>query len=115
MTDQQKVDWLATEVMTWTRQDVMLPVWWMKDGQTVADFRTWDPLTDWNNTMQVVERMESLGWQFWLTSFHSDTSEMKLTKAMFAHGEYGIEQSAESLQKIDAICKAAYLAYQSLR
>lgn len=92
MTDTEKVEWLATEVMGWTHD----PGYNRYDGSHSGEGWTdehgnlvlnWEPLRDWNHTMQIVEKAVMDGHRF----------ECDLTSTQLE------------------ICEAAYLAYQSLR
>src|SRR4051794_28777196 len=66
MTDQQLIEAVATEVMGWHRK----PWDWRQDGDTfkwanendwIDASGMWNPLTDWNHTMEVVQRMRDIG------------------------------------------------------
>lgn len=52
---------LATEVMGWTRvpdSEIGLGSYtqWQKDGERVASYGAWNPLADWNATMEIMEK-----------------------------------------------------------
>ena len=58
MSDTEKVEWLATEVMGWKRMPYQeVPQEWVCDGKTMAICRDWNPLTDWNHWRQVEEKV----------------------------------------------------------
>lgn len=71
LTDEQLIERCATEVMEWTRLEddscePPLESWYShtlsKSGKTVRkelviDCNLWNPLTDWNHTMEVVAKI----------------------------------------------------------
>ena len=110
---------MAVEVMEWKQNTERWPdysgemsdVWKDDAGQQYVIKHKWNPLTDWNHTMEVVQKMENNGWQFWMTTFHSDTGHMYLTKVVFGKDEQ--ESNIENLDKQRAICLAALTAVRS--
>jgi hypothetical protein len=66
LTDEQIVERLATELMGWKlevdqwgNRDFCRP--FNKIYERIPSTR-WNPLTDWNYTMEVVEKLRSIGW-----------------------------------------------------
>ena len=62
MTDQQKVEWLATKVMGWELHN---RVWHKRNNDGLKSLSAtagndWNPLTDWNHLAQVLERCSEL-------------------------------------------------------
>jgi hypothetical protein len=119
MSDEELIEAVAVEVMEWKQNTERWPdysgemsdVWKDDAGQQYVIKHKWNPLTDWNHTMEVVQKMENNGWQFWMTTFHSDTGHMYLTKVVFGKDEQ--ESNIENLDKQRAICLAALTAVRS--
>lgn len=111
MTDQQKVEWLATEVMGWKLDELRFAASYaFTDGTRKLTSKTyyWNPLTDWNHWRQVEvvacnnhrlwhEFMHNLGINTTGTTVPSDCSKMYVRTPL------------------ELRARALYLAYQSLR
>ncbi len=64
MTDSQKIERLATEVMGWRTEADNEPdtdntpwYWWVDENGHEYECTTWNPLTDWNHWRQVEEKV----------------------------------------------------------
>jgi hypothetical protein len=100
LNDEQLTERVAVEVMGWEKQKSMLPMWWMKDGESIAFIRDWNPLTNWNHTMEVAEKSK-LVFSIWYGS--------NGTKNFAVNGRSW--DDSVSLQR--AICLAALQAVRS--
>lgn len=73
LTDEQIIERVAVEVMQWHPDGKM----WKENaephyvrGHTEDvcydgdEYKAWNPLTDWNHTMEVVEKLRAEGWAF---------------------------------------------------
>lgn len=93
MTDQQKVEWIAEEVMEWERS----PSW--EYGVVDPDYSLpFEPLGNWNHWRQVEEKV---------------MGDNELDDAYFAH----VMNTNEYFPKVGLAtrARALYLAFQSLR
>lgn len=74
LTDEEIVTRCATEVMGWrlelcTTNDVPFPphkyyAWHNEDAEELHSKERWNPLADWNHTMEVTEKMRKDGFYF---------------------------------------------------
>lgn len=99
--DQQKVEWLATNVMSW--KVLEQPEGWtdhalveQADGHVTQH---WNPLTDWNHWRQVEEKV-----------FNDEKLVAALNTVI---GNYASDRWMRS--DLPTRARALYLAYQSLR
>src|SRR4051812_38156047 len=70
MTDEQIIRAIAMEVMWWVPEYAFgngeSPAHYSKEDRSIVV--DWNPLIDWNATMQIVERMQEKGWAFYLNT-----------------------------------------------
>jgi hypothetical protein len=116
MTAQEQIEYLATKVMGWEikrsptreRYDRYIKGYWnLNDGSTCPHYsymRHWNPLTDWNHTMQVVEKAKQIDRWFLLAWRPLDDQWEVQFKGRSLYGS--------SPQEL--ICNAAILAHQAL-
>lgn len=105
LSDDQFIEKVAVEVMNWEPRDCFGETLFISSNDTIRPFK---PLTDWNHTMEVVMQMEHQGFQFWMTTFHSDLGNRFCTKVIFAKAD---EAPFEHEDRQRAICLAALLAF----
>ena len=114
MKDEDLIEAVATKVMGWTPQQSSDAWEARKRPHTWFDSLTmrrtpmykWNPLTNWNCTMDVVERLRKMEWRFWFTTFISDVGNPDNSKVIFDN-HYGKEYSVEDFNPQRAICLAA--------
>lgn len=69
MSDEERISWMAVKVMGWHWG---FPKWdqigsqkmWLNDEELSVSAYEWNPLIDWNHTMQVVEKSEGINMLF---------------------------------------------------
>src|SRR4051794_27568782 len=110
LSDSELIANVARRVMNWTKDDYGPHFTWRYEGEYSAS-HLWNPLTEWGHTMQVVGKMESDNWQFWLSTFHSDVSKAGISKAIFGKtASLSDDVLYEDNDKQRAVCIAALLA-----
>jgi hypothetical protein len=95
LTDEQLIEKVAVAVMGWHMEpDLYGEMYWVKSGvRDGIPVHRWNPLADWNHTMQVVEKLYKEEWAFslltyeprWLAGF-SDTSGKSGTEVQVKEG-----------------------------
>lgn len=120
--DEKLIEKVAIEVMGWYKEHshYALGVWnWEKAGNPVCvatDNRpmmgkqVWDPLTDWNHTMEVVEKMQTSGpgWAFDMVF----PIRKKTAPVILCHRFRGEQSITDEPNPQRAICLAALLSLQ---
>ena len=116
MSDTEKVEFLATEVMGWSVDRFNQASGRLQTKMLGTPFmlfltREWNPLTDWNHTMQVVDALAPQ------RGFHLFTYGSKAHwQIQFGdgRGEFYNYEVTEEKDRRAAVCRAAYLAFQSI-
>lgn len=130
MSDEQLIEAVAVEVMGWTMQDrgekdMPLEVWVgykvSKSDKSMRseikyDCNQWNPLTDWNATMEVRQKMHELGREF---NWRSDVTHHRREHEIQFSWCYGFDHESphtliEAKDPQRAICLAALHAVRSL-
>lgn len=92
MSEEEKVSWIATEVMGWTQWP------WLHDHD--EEWKVWNPLTDWNHWRQVEEKvmvMKSPLWGKYLITLEGNNG-------------FDFHMRAD----LPTRCQSLFLAYKSL-
>ena len=102
LSDSELIEKVATDVMTW-RKDLFLELpyglWTDQNGLSKAHTSDWNPLTDWNHTMEVVDKFPAFAFEaLYKGSYH----------VRFSPDERWRDIHDASAQR--AICLAALLA-----
>lgn len=127
LSDEEIVERLAVEVMEWGGHSYYWVVhahvrWCNKcagpqhscpdaDRFEWPSKKFWNPLVDWNDTMQVVEKLESHGWS-WNQSFLADSKERWCEFFSFSMAPDEFRGPSENPRR--AICLAALNAVSAL-
>lgn len=61
MTDGELDSYLAQEIMGWEKQDRLMPVWWMKDGESTERINSWSPTTSLDDMALVEAELKERG------------------------------------------------------
>lgn len=112
MSDQQKSEWLATKVMGWKpdkKSSTGRVIYWQVGDK---DFIHFQPLTDWNHTMEVVKAMREKGLRH---AFAEQAARIELQwwagDVNASHFYDGVATGLVDLSK-GTICKAAFFSLQ---
>lgn len=125
LSDEALIEKVAVEVMRWTRGPIPDSLsnteWWWKNGEPIYvvpgkgknKALRWNPLTDWNHTWEVVEKMQSEYIDF--TLHHEPGFGLGGWEVWFGNIEqfYGEPHGARTEHPKRAICLAALLAISS--
>lgn len=108
LSDEELISRIAVEVMGWERiADFWGHYHTLPDNQNeICAEAGWNPLTDWNHTMEVVKRMQAQGWHFAYEHFP------KGSPAGFSVASFG-RAIADDIIGQRAILFAALVAVQS--
>jgi hypothetical protein len=111
--DDQLIEKVAVDVMGWWRRKEPLTereIWVNAGGEHAAYRRSWNPLTDWNHTMDAVERMRARGFFWFVEDVFLGLGKDDLTRVGFVPAGASKHLSVHTTQTQRAVCLAALLA-----
>lgn len=126
MTDQELIEAVAVEILGWEKVGTQNNGWWSPKGQPDGIIVTqcdtsygpgWNPITDMNHTMMVIERMRKC--LFWFDIFDNYNEVGNLTDRAwycnFTRKDPKVRGYAKNKSIGHAICLAALEAVRSMQ